>query len=241
MIVDINRVGGLDYVRREGDLVRLGALVRHRTVELDQEIRSRCSMIGDAMSLLGHVAIRNRGTVAGSFAHADPAAEWPALALALDADCTLMGRSGLRTVPARRFFEGFMTTALQPDEMLAEVSFTLPPANAGSSFFEVARRRGDFAQAGAGVVLVINEGEVSLARITLLGLGSTPLRATRAEEGLIGERPTSDVLRRIAGVAAESMDPLDDVHADAGYKRHVGRVMVQRALATAHSRARVSQ
>jgi carbon-monoxide dehydrogenase medium subunit len=241
VIVDINRVEGLDYVQREGDMVRVGALVRHRTMELDDEIRSRCPMVGDAMSLLGHVAIRNRGTVAGSLAHADPAAEWPAVALALEAECTLIGPSRVRTVSAGQFFQGFMTTAIEPDEMLAAVHFTLPPAAAGSSLVEVARRHGDFAQAGAGAVLNIDGGKISYARITMLGLGSTPLRAIRAEEALIGERPTDDVFTRIADMSSESMEPLDDVHADAGYKRHVGMVMVRRALALAYRRTQVGR
>lgn len=239
--MDINRVGGLGYVLREGDLVRLGALARHRDVELDEGIGSRCPMITDAMAVLGHVAIRNRGTVAGSLAHADPSAEWPALALALDAECTLMGASGVRTIPAGQFFQGFMTTAIGPGEMLTEMRFGLPPPGSGSAFVEVARRHGDFAQAGAAVVLAVDGDEISHARIALLGLGGTPLRAIGAEEGLIGERPTEEVLRSAAGLAVESMQPVDDVHASAGYKRQVGMVVVRRALAAALGRCQASQ
>ncbi|MGH8916418.1 MAG: FAD binding domain-containing protein [Acidimicrobiia bacterium] len=237
VILDINRVPGLDYVSSDGDTVRIGALARHRDVELHDEIRARCPMIADAMSVLGHVAIRNRGTVVGSLAHADPSAEWPALAVALDAECTLVSRSGSRTVPAGELFEGFMTTVIAPDEMLSETSFRLPPVGAGSAFFEVARRHGDFAQAGAGVVLAVEGDAVSYARISLLGLGSTPLRATAAEDRLLGERPSDDLFAEIAGLASNAMEPLDDVHASAGYKRQVGTVMVRRALTTARARS----
>jgi aerobic carbon-monoxide dehydrogenase medium subunit len=238
VILDINRVVGLDYVRREGDLVRLGAMTRHRDVELDEDVCSRCPMIRDAMAVLGHVAIRNRGTVGGSLAHADPSAEWPALAIALDAECTVLGASGVRTIPAGQFFQGFMTTALAPGEMLVEMSFRLPPPASGSAFVEIARRHGDFAQAGAGAVLTVDGGQISHARVALLGLGSTPRRAIGAEEALIGERPTDDLLEEVAGMAAESMEPFDDVHAGAGYKRQVGMVVVRRALTAALDRAR---
>jgi carbon-monoxide dehydrogenase medium subunit len=239
VIIDINRVPDLGYVRREGDLVRLGALTRHRDVELDPDLGSVCPMISDAMTVLGHVAIRNRGTVGGSLAHADPSAEWPALALALDAACTLIGRSGSRTLQARSLFQGFMTTAIGPGEMLAEVRFRLPPPGSGSAFVEVARRHGDFAQAGAGVILTVEGVQITHARIALLGLGSTPLRASAAEEALVGERPSEGLFASIAGLAAESMEPFDDVHASSEYKRQVGTVVVRRALTSALARSQV--
>ena len=237
VIVDINRLPALGEMHREGDLVAIGPLVRHRDVELDDDLVRRVPMIRDAMSVLGHVGIRNRGTVAGSIAHADPSAEWPAIALALEAECTLDSASGRRTVSIDEFFKGFMTTAIEPDELLTELTMRLPPTGAGSAFVEVSRRHGDFAQAGAGAVLQAEQGKISLARITLLGLGLTPLRAFRAEDALIGERPSPEIFGKIAELAGEHMEPLDDVHADAGYKRRVGKVMVRRALELAHSRS----
>jgi carbon-monoxide dehydrogenase medium subunit len=237
LIVDINRLSGLDEIHREGDAVTFGALVRHRDVELDDDLVNRVPMIRDAMSVLGHVGIRNRGTVAGSIAHADPSAEWPAIALALEAECTLDNASGRRTVPIDEFFKGFMTTAIEPDELLTRLKMRLPAPGTGSAFVEISRRHGDFAQAGAGAVLQIEQGRISQARITLLGLGMTPLRAFRSEQALIGEVPSPEVFGKVAELADEHMEPLDDVHADAGYKRRVGKVMVGRALAMAHARS----
>jgi carbon-monoxide dehydrogenase medium subunit len=237
LIVDINRLPGLDEIHRESDVVAIGALVRHRDVELDHDLVGRAPLIGDAMAVLGHVGIRNRGTVAGSIAHADPSAEWPAIALALDAECALDSASGRRTVSIDEFFKGFMTTAIEPDELLTEVTLRIPSPGAGSAFVEVSRRHGDFALAGAGAVLEVEQGKISQARIALLGLGLTPLRALRAEHALIGEDPSHEVFERAAELAEDHMEPLDDVHADAGYKRRVGKVLVSRALARAHARS----
>lgn len=237
-LVDVNRVTGLDYLRWDDGEVRIGALTRHRAVEQDAETSRRCAMVLEALSVVGHVAIRNRGTVGGSMAHADPAAEWPALAVALGAELTITGPSGSRRLTAEDFFLGFMTTALAPDEMLTEIRLPLPPPGAGTAFVEFARRHGDYAQAGACAALQLGSSGVEGAQIGLLGVGMTPLRAVSAEQALVGEAPGPEVFARAAQLAAETMEPLDDVHADADYKRHLGTVMVERALAKAHQRAR---
>jgi aerobic carbon-monoxide dehydrogenase medium subunit len=235
-LIDLNRIASLDYVRWDGDTVRIGAVARHRALELDPRLADRCPMILEALGLVGHVAIRNRGTVAGSMAHADPAAEWPVIAAMLDAEFDVVGPDGTRTLGADDFFLGFMTSALQPDEILVEVRITLPASSASSAFREFARRHGDYAQAGAGAMIDVDGGEVRSARIGLLGLGMTPIRARAAEESIIGRPAGPEAFRDAAEAAAEVMEPLDDVHADAVYKRDVGRVMVERALAAAHER-----
>lgn len=236
-LVDLNRIASLDYVHWEGDVVRIGALARHRTLELDDQLRRRCPMIAEALALVGHVAIRNRGTVAGSMAHADPAAEWPTLAVMLDAEFDIAGPGGTRVATAADFFLGFMTSGLQPDEVLTEVRLVLPDRAEASSFQEFARRHGDYAQAGAGAILHTEDGVIRSARIGLLGVGMTPLRAGDAEAALVGRPADAEAFGEAAALAAGVMEPLDDVHADAGYKRDVGRVMVERALAGAHARA----
>lgn len=236
-LVDLNRIASLEYMRWEGDDVRIGALARHRTLELDVQLRRRCPMIAEALALVGHVAIRNRGTVAGSMAHADPAAEWPTIAVMLDAEFEIVGPRGTRVSPAADFFLDFMTSDLQPDEILSEVRITLPAHSEASSFQEFARRYGDYAQAGAGAILGIEGEVIRSARIGLLGVGMTPLRAHEAEVMLVGQRVGKEAFREAGALAAADMEPLDDVHADAGYKRDVGRVMVERALTAAHARS----
>lgn len=236
VLIGLERIPDLDHVLSEENKVTIGALVRHRSVELDEDLTSRCHMIGDAMGALGHVAIRNRGTVGGSLAHADPAAEWPAVALALDGVISVLGPNGTRSIPAEEFFEGYMSTALEPDELVTELRLSLPPPGAGSSLQEMALRHGDFAQAGAGVVLTASNGKIETARVTLLGVGPTPLRARHVENALVGETPDQLIFERVSKLAHDVMQPLGDVHADAEYKRHIGTVMIRRALERAHGR-----
>ncbi|MPZ53292.1 MAG: xanthine dehydrogenase family protein subunit M [Acidimicrobiia bacterium] len=239
VLVDVNRVQGLDFVEWESDGVRIGALARHRVLETDPELTTRCPMAAEALALVGHVAIRNRGTVAGSMAHADPAAEWPLVALVLGGVFTVVGPVGERQVPASEFFRGFMTTVLEPDEMITELRLDMPRNGSGSAFLEFARRHGDYAQAGAGSIVQLDgSGRVSDARVGLLGVGTTPIRASAVEEALVGVTPTETDLVELSQLAGESMAPLDDVHADADYKRHLGTVMVRRTLETALQRAR---
>lgn len=237
VLIDLKSVPGLDYVSHEDGSVRIGALTRHRTVEHAQALISKCQMIGDAMAVLGHVAIRNQGTVGGSLAHADPAAEWPALALALEGQMTVLGPKGFRSMSADGFFEGYMTTALEPDEMLTELKLRLPGPGSGSSFQELAYRHGDFAQAGAGAVLTVVDGTIEVARVVLLGVGPTPLRATAVEDALIGRQPDPTLFERACKLAHDVMEPFGDVHASADYKRHVATVMLRRALEIAYQRS----
>lgn len=236
-LVDLNRIPDLDHVRWDGDVLRIGALARHRDVETDPQLPERCPMIVEALAVVGHVAIRNRGTVVGSMAHADPAAEWPTIAVMLDAELDVVGPAGTRTVAAEDFFEGFMTSAVAPDEVVAEVRLPIPASAGASAFREFARRHGDYAQAGAGAMLELTGGAIASARIGLLGVGMTPIRAREAEALLAGREPGAEAFREAAEAAGAVMEPLDDVHADAGYKRDVGMVMVERALAAAHARS----
>jgi len=239
VIVDLNGIEGLDGTRLDGGSLELGALTRQRDVERLPGLRERCPMIVEAIEQVGHVAIRNRGTVGGSLVHADPAAEWTALALALDAECDLVGPSGTRAVPAREFLVSTFMTALEPDELLTGIRLQVPNGRTGSCFLELARRHGDFALAGVGALVTLGEdGVVEDARIALIGVGDTAVRSDAGEGVLRGHAPTAELLADAARVVEGELEPNSDIHASADYRRHVAGVLVRRALGTAVERAR---
>ena len=239
VLVDINRIRGLDGIELDGDTLTIGALARHRDVELDGALRARCPMIVEAVAQVGHAAIRNRGTVGGSLAHSDPAAEWTALALALDAELDVVGPTGSRVVAAGDFFVTYFTTALAPDELLVRARFRIPNGRSGSTFVELARRHGDFALAGVGALVTLDDDDVVAdVRIGLIGVGATAVRASSGEEAVRGRRPTADVLVEAAAAVDADIDPNTDVHASADYRRLIAGVLVRRALETAIARAR---
>jgi carbon-monoxide dehydrogenase medium subunit len=233
-LVDLNRVAGLDTIERARDHVRVGAVVRQATAERDATVAAAVPQLAKALPHVGHVQIRNRGTVGGSTAHADPASELPAVALALDAELELAGPSGERTVPATAFFEGTWMTALQPDEVLTAVSYPVWSGHTGFAVRELARRHGDFALAGVACgVGVSADGVVDRAAIALFGMGPTPVRAFDAEEALVGQAAASADLEEVGAAAVAAGDPVDDIHAPAWYRRRVAGRLVQQALADA--------
>jgi carbon-monoxide dehydrogenase medium subunit len=191
-----------------------------------------------ATRFIGHPQIRNRGTIGGSLAHADPAAEYPAIAVALDAELRAVGPDGDRTIKASDFFVTYLTSALEPTEVLTEIRLPALAERSGWSFMEVARRQGDFALAGVALTLTLESGgECSAARIVLFGVGPTPVRAREAEQVLIGEKPGEKLLEQAGQKAGEEIDePLSDIHASAEYRRHLAQVLTRRALAEAVTR-----
>ena len=237
LLIDITGIQELKQVRLDSDVLTLGATATHRSVELHAEVRARVPLISAALSELGHVAIRNLGTVGGSLAHADPAAEWPAVALALGGTVKLVGPGGVRTVPVDSLFVDWMQTDLRPGEIVAELRLSVPSPTAGWGFAEVARRKGDFALAGAVVVLEAAEGEIRSARIGIMGAGLIPLRAPTVEAALIGRPPRvgGDVAEVIPHLNAD-IQPLDDQHASAEQRRVLAGVMLERAIAGAVAR-----
>ena len=239
VIVDLNRVPGLEGARLDNGMLEIGALTRQRDVELVPGLRGRCAMVSEAVEQIGHVAIRNRGTVGGSLAHADPAAEWTALALALDAQFEIVGPSGARTVPARDFLVSYFTTALRPDEILTGVRLALPNGRSGSCFLELSRRHGDFAIVGVGALLTLDgNGDVDDARLAMIGVGETAVRLDAAEQLLRGRRPTEEVLVEVAGAVEDALEPNGDLHASADYRRHLTRVLTARAIRSSIERSR---
>lgn len=236
VLVDLNRVSGLDHVTVDEE-VRIGATARQRDVELDADVRAALPLMAEALDHVGHVAVRSRGTVAGSIAHADPAAEMPALLLALDGAVTATGPNGTRRIAAADFFVDVFTTDLEPDELITEVHIPIP--RGGTALEEVARRHGDFALAGAVAhVETDGDGVIVQARVALLGVDATPVRATEAEALMVGQQASDLTALEAAGHAAsEAVSPDGDPQVPAAYRRRVAGVVTRRALQRATARS----
>jgi carbon-monoxide dehydrogenase medium subunit len=239
VLVDINRIDGLDYIRETDGAIAFGAMTRQRAVERSELVREKLPLLHETMTFIAHPQIRNRGTIGGSLAHADPAAELPAIALVLEAEFQIVGPNGTRTVAAKDFFVTYLTACLEPSEILTEVRFPVQPPGAGWSFIELSRRHGDFALAGVAVTLTLaNEGAIADARIALFGVGATALRANDAEAMLRGQRSGEQLFAEASAAAAASIEEaLSDIHASAEYRRDLARVLTRRALTEAAARA----
>lgn len=239
LLVDLNFVPGLAEIRFEDGTLVLGAMVRQRALERDAQIAHRLPLLAAATRLVGHPQIRNRGTVGGSLAHADPSAEYPALALALDAELVARSATGERIIPARDFFLDLFTTALAPGELLTTIRIPMPAPGTGWSIQEIARRHGDFALAGAVVLLrKAADGTCEHAAIALFGVGTRPLRLQAAEQALVGRPLSTETIGEAAALAVDAIDePLSDVHGSATYRRRMAGVVVRRALSEAAQRA----
>jgi aerobic carbon-monoxide dehydrogenase medium subunit len=235
-LIDLNRIAALDYLRDGEETLVIGAMTRQRTVETSEFVEAKNPLLVEATGHIGHPTIRNRGTIGGSLAHADPAAEWPALAMALDATLVLRSAQAERQVAARDFFVGPLTTCLEPTELLAEVRVPHLARGAGWSFLELSRRFGDFALVGV-AAWVRTDGSVCVdAGIALTGVGGGPVRARRAEEILRGERLGEPLFEHAARAVREEIEPDSDLHASADYRRTVAQVLTRRALAVAQKR-----
>jgi CO/xanthine dehydrogenase FAD-binding subunit len=241
-LVDVNRVAGLDGVRVEGDALCVGALARQRAVERAAPAQAGWPLVAEALRLVGHVPIRNRGTFGGSVAHADPSAELPAVVAALDGTLRVASAAGEREIAADDFFLTYLTTALEPTELLVEVRLPAPPARGGWAFLEVSRRHGDFALVGVACLLALEPGgqHVAQARLAFTGVGGTPLRARDAEAALVGAVAGPDAFAQAATLAQAAAEPDADLHASADYRRHLVGVLARRALALAHQRAQAA-
>ncbi len=237
LLIDLNALPDLAYVRREDGGLRIGAMTRTRRLEQDAAVRQAFPVLAEAASWVGHVQIRNRGTVGGSIAHADPAAELPAAALLLEAELEIATASGSRTVPAAGFFQGFFTTLLAPDEVLTAIRVPSPGGRTTWGFHEFAHRHGDFALAGAACQLgLADDGTISRAALVVFGLGDRPVRIPGAEAPLASGRLDDAAIRDAVGLTADAVAAIDDQRADAGYRRQVAAVMMRRALEDAARR-----
>jgi CO/xanthine dehydrogenase FAD-binding subunit len=239
VLIDLNSVPGLDHITPGADGgLAIGALARHAALASSASVAERAPLLAEAARHVGHPAIRHRGTLGGSLAHADPAAELPAAPVALGAELRLHGGRGARTVRASEFFLGLMTTALQPGEILLEVR--IPLQGPGWGFAEVVRRAGDFALAGVAAVVVRaagSSGRLASARLVGFGVGDRPVRFTAAEEILTNQGgDPGAALARAAAAAAGACDPPDDVHASAEYRRHLAAMLTEDAVGQALAR-----
>ena len=239
VVVDIARVPGLTGVRADAETVRIGPLTRHVDIERDADLSARCPILRDTAPQIADPLVRNRGTVGGSLCHADPAGDWGAVMLALDAQLVATSAAGERAIPAAEFFQGPFTTALRPDEVLTEVRIPATPAGrrAGGTYLKLERKVGDFATVGVAVHLQLANGAVERAGIGLTAVGPSNLKAVEAERSLVGRPPTGEAIAEAARLAAAAAEPRDDVRGSAAYKKDVVRVFVQRGLRAVVTRA----
>jgi CO/xanthine dehydrogenase FAD-binding subunit len=238
-VIDVNPLVECAGIARTSDgAVRIGALTRYRMLERDALVQSDLPLIREALPHIAHPQIRNRGTIGGSLAHADPASELPCIALTLGARMKARSVRGERWIEADDFFLGILTTALESDEMLVEVEFPAPPPNSGCCFMEVSRRRGDFALAGiAARVTLRGDGTCADARLGFCGVGETPVRAREAERSLAGSRLSEADVAQAVAIARREIDPPGSIHASQEFQRHLAGVLTQRALRIATERA----
>jgi carbon-monoxide dehydrogenase medium subunit len=239
VLVDLNRIGTLAGVAAVDGGLRIGSMTRHRVLEQSPLVARLAPLVTETMPFVAHLPIRTRGTLGGSLAHADPAAELPAVMLALGATIGVRSRDAARTVPASEFFVGLFATSLAPGELVVDVTVPAMSPGSGWAVDEVSRRHGDFALAGAAAVVTLDpRGHVASASIVLLSLHDRAVRATEAERAITGERPDDAVIKAAADAAGRlDADPASDVHASSAYRRHLAGVMVRRVLARAVERA----
>jgi aerobic carbon-monoxide dehydrogenase medium subunit len=240
-LIDLNSVPELDYIHETNGGLEIGAMTRQRTLERSQAVARIAPLLAATMPYIAHTQIRNRGTLGGSLAHADPAAELPAVMVALEADFHLASTQGRRMIPAASFYQGLFTTELAADEILVQIDVPALPPNSGWSIQEFARRHGDYAIVGlAAVVQVDDSGSCTNARLVYLSVGDGPTPSPNAAASLVGRTPTPAAIASAAKIAAnEDIDPLGDIHASIAYRRHLVEVLGRRALAEAFARAEV--
>jgi CO/xanthine dehydrogenase FAD-binding subunit len=237
VLIDINGLSELSLVAATDGRVTIGAMTREYVAEDSATVGDTVPLLAAALPLIGHEAIRSRGTIGGSMAHADPAAELPAVALALDAEFVVRGRAGERVVPAADWFEGYLATSRRPDELLTEVRFPAAAPGTGVAFLEVARRHGDFAIVGLAVSLTLADGVISDARLAFAGVSDVPVRVAEAEDLLAGERPSAELFAEAAWVATAGLDPPADLNGSSEYRKQVAAALVRRGLQEAADNA----
>jgi carbon-monoxide dehydrogenase medium subunit len=241
-LIDLRNVAGLSGIRREGDVLVIGAMTRMSELERSHEVAVAAPLLAEAVGLVAHAPVRNSGTIGGSLAHADPAAELPAVARALDAEFVVRSASETRVIAAADWFEGYLATARRPDEILTEVRFPVAAPGTGAVFEEVARRHGDFAIVGLAAQLTLTaDGTISDARLAFSGVGDVPAQASDAEDLLNGQRPSPELFEEAARLATAGIDPPADLHGSSEYRKKVAATLVRRGLRTATGNAEERQ
>jgi aerobic carbon-monoxide dehydrogenase medium subunit len=240
-VVDLNGVTGLDGIDQDGEGLRIGALVRHADAERSAALTERYGLLGSTARLVADPLVRNRGTVCGSLAHADPQGDWGSAMLAARASIVARGPSGERTIPIEELFTGPFSTTLSSDEVVTEVRVPDPGPRTGGTYLKLERKVGDFASAAVAVQVTLDNGHVGQVGIGLTGVGATNLRAVAAEDALRGNEPTEDAIAEAARLAAAAAEPQSDNRGTAEYKRNVVRVFCERGLRTAISAAQAGE
>jgi CO/xanthine dehydrogenase FAD-binding subunit len=235
-LIDLNRIAALSYIEEVDGQVRLGAMTRQRAVEFSPVVRQRLPLLAEATRWVGHLPIRTRGTIGGSIAHADPAAEYPAVLTALEGEVVARGPRGERTLRPADLFQTYLTTSLEPEEILTEVRLPAMPAGAGYAFEEFARRHGDFALVGIAAFVVTEGRRVARARLATAGASPIPVRLRAAEQILERDGLSDETIAAAAARAGELVEPDSDIHASADYRRHLTGVLTGRALKRARAR-----
>lgn len=237
-LIDIGRIPRLAEIRQEGDVLLVGPMVTHHELETSPLVRRAAPLLAEAAARIGDVQVRNRGTVGGSLAHADPGADLPAAVLALEAELRAVGPDGERTIRAAEFFVDLLTTGLKPDEVLAEIRIPIPKGKVGSAYAKFENPASRYALVGVGAVLALGPGGViARARVGMTGVGPKAYRALRAESKLEGQPAGQALLGEAATVVAEGVDVLNDIHASSEYRAHMARLYTKRALSQALARA----
>jgi carbon-monoxide dehydrogenase medium subunit/2-furoyl-CoA dehydrogenase FAD binding subunit len=231
ILIDINGIKELEYIKTEGDELVIGALTRERDIEQSPVVVEKWPILSKAISFIGHSTIRNRGTIGGSLVHADPSAEIPTTLCALNGNVKVVGPSGEKILQPEEFFLTYLTTSLEPSDLLVEVRIPALPQNTGWSFMELSRRSGDFAIVAVGILLFTEtSGVCSEVRISMGGVAPTPVRAEEAEALLADQKITEKLIAEAAQQAAEETDTEPDYHASAEYRMDMARVFVKRGL-----------
>jgi carbon-monoxide dehydrogenase medium subunit len=237
VLVDIGRIGELRYIRSDGDRLAIGALATHADVLRSSVVKESAPILVETADEIGDQQVRNRGTIGGSLAHADPAADYPATILALEAEIVAQGPGGRRTIPAGAFFTGMLATALAPDELLVEVRVPVQGRGSGGTYLKMGNKASHYAVVGVAAVVRVEGGKIAKLAVGITGAGSQPIRATGVEQALTGQAPSAEAIASAAQSAAEGLDLLSDVHGSAGYRAHIARVYTRRAIEEAVRRA----
>jgi carbon-monoxide dehydrogenase medium subunit len=239
VLIDVNGIDELRQISADGGHLHLGALVTHRMVEYSDVVRAKCPVLAEAVSLIGDPQVRNRGTIGGSLAHADPAADYPALVLALGATIEVAGASGRRTIAARDYFVGMFTTALQPKEMITKVSIPVLEAGSGAAYAKFANPASRYAVVGvAALVQVDGQGRCTAARVGVTGAAPSAFRAEKVEQALVGQALDAQAVGQAVAGMVDPADLMSDLSGSADYRAHLCAVMAKRAILDAAARAR---
>ena len=236
-VIDIGRIPGLDYIKEEGGVLKIGALVREAALEASALVRDKYPILADTAAVIADPLVRNLATVCGNLAHGDPANDHPATMLALGAEVVATGPKGQRTIAIAQFFTGLFSTALAPDEILTEIRIPTPPAGSGGAYVKLERKVGDFATAGAAAQLTLSGGVIERAGLGLTAMGPVPVKAADAEKFLAGKAPDEAAFAEAARLAAAATRPTADRRGAVDYKKEMARVLTVRALRAAARRA----